>query len=107
MGNRHSYENYVPKHNHKHVWYKKYGEKEYLICPMCKMSQMSSRTPKMSWNLAYIRSVQNGGDDDLQNVLPICSICYKIYTKNYKKNLIDIIKSRNKSGISYDKIIIY
>ena len=107
MGNRHSRGNQIPNHNHKNVWYKKYGEKKYLMCPMCKICQMASYRPQVSWNLAYIRSIRNGGDDDLQNVIPICSICYKTYIKNYKKNLIDIIKSRNKLDISYDKNIIY
>lgn len=74
---------------------------------MCKTFQMSRNTPRLSWCLAYIRSVQNGGDDDLQNVIPICPKCYEIYIKNYNKNLIDVIKTRNKSGISYDKLVIY
>lgn len=82
----------------KEVWRKHFGYKDVRECPLCKNIQMFNVRNKRNWGVAQIR-YQYGNIQE--NLLPICSKCYRKYNKRKNINLIEISRGNHDRAIIY------
>ena len=77
----------VPKVVRDRAWRRQFGHEEEGVCPCCKKIEITTK----SFHLGHIQAVACGGEDTIDNLMPICSKCnLRMGTMNlneYKEHL--------------------
>lgn len=89
-------------HDASSVWIGRFGNKNTQQCPLCKINTMRQKRvykSKENWQIAYVRC---NGDNNIENLLPICYKCALIYDKKKRRvNLVDISEGLHDKSIIY------
>jgi len=77
--------------SHDKVWEKAYGNNKIAQCPVCRVNLMvkdihTVQYKQGAWHRSHIKSRENGGSNDINNITPICWKCNRTaHTRNMKE----------------------
>ncbi len=100
----------MPKSLRLIIWNKWIGDSVAKTqCPSCRVNIITI----FNFDCGHICSRANGGDDSIQNIIPMCRTCNlsmgknnaKLFIQKYHKiNVLSILKKKQIERVIYDKI---